>query len=105
MEEQVEGRGTALTKQPSMSISRLSTHLKHQILQISSLCRRPMDTRRLAPTWNPSHIKHKIPHLSEKHIRRSPIQILCVVRITIYEAETRKIGCSFEDWGVVWVPD
>ena len=46
------GNHTTLTKQPSVPRPRRRTHLKHDILQTSSLRCRPMDPRRLTRSWH-----------------------------------------------------
>jgi hypothetical protein len=69
---------------------RSRAHLKYYILQASSLGSGPMDPSSLTCGRNTCKIKDKVPDLSIKDVRGTPVQIRGVIWISINESEAGK---------------
>lgn len=84
------------------------THSKHNILQTSSLRCRPVKGS-YANRWRDlCQIKDEIPDLSVEHIRRSKLQPVCTIPITINQAQAvscREVGRCLQHRQAVGIPN
>ena len=98
IERKVRHEATAplLNKQTDVYDIRSGRHVKDDVLKTRGLRSRPMHTRRGLVRRDCGGIDDKVAHLAEEDIDSFPVQVLCIVRVSVDEPKAFKVAGGLE---------